>query len=114
MSERDKSSQEADAELSAKCQYNFSRHEQEVLRRQMALCVKLSGGMLNLGITIRRKLAIELEKAKLDYLFTMPPKVLAFMFMRSIDTMLTVVDRPDDLMEQIYNLGINNNNNNNK
>ena len=95
-----------DEDMAEKCKYNLSPHEQGVLRGQMGVCVKLSGGMLNLGSAIRRKLGVELEKAKLDYLFKMPPKVLAFMFMRSIDSMLTVVERPDDLAEQLYNLGI--------
>ena len=66
-----------DAEMAEKTKYNLSGHEHEVLRRQMATCVKLAGGMLNLGMAIRRKLGTELDKAGLAYLFVMPPKVLA-------------------------------------
>jgi hemoglobin-like flavoprotein len=95
-----------DAEMLEKTKYNLSAHEHEVLRRQMATSVKLAGGMLNLGVGIRKKLATELDKVGLTYLFQMPPKVLAFMFMRSIDSMLTVVEKPDDLAEQLYNLGM--------
>jgi len=87
-------------------QYTLTEDELRVVRRQFELVIEINGGLLEAGIAWHHCLTNVASQYGVLDLFVTPLKVIAFQFIRKIESIIGHADEPEACLVEIYNLAM--------